>query len=508
MPVYGEFKYGEGKYGASALDRVRLALKVDWDGDGTYDHDNLARYLESLSITRGRPYFIRRDGTGFEKLNVGKLRGTLTNTDGRFNVENTASPYYPYIPVGKLMQVAARTAGSFRGAIFTGTIEDIVPDSRTASKASISCEDGVRFLDQTASVSVQSAVRVDEIIPMALGAVNWPAQWGSHLDVGAEVKPYWWMDRENVLNALHDVIGSELGALWLGGDGTFKFRSRYSAAPSVVASLTTEDFALGSIETPRPWEVVRNSLRVNVYPPILQTAIEVWRWQETPVQIAAGESRTVWANFAYNGVSVPIDNFITPAATTDYLANSNSDGSGTNLTANITVTVLAVFSGSAKLRLTNSGGSAAWITLMRTRADAITVPDDTFVEGEDAISISRYQRRTFELTSRWFQNSEAAQGLTDFMVSFLASPRLYVRGMITNNLDLQFGIDLGDAVDLYIPEKGINGTYRLAWVDHKSRDRNLRVFNTTMLFEPFFDLSGNYWQFDSAQVGISTIYAP
>jgi hypothetical protein len=506
MPVYGDFKYGQEKYGPSALDRLRLALQMDWDGDGIYDHDNLALSLESLSITRGRPYFIRKDGSGFEKLDVGKLRGTLTNTDGRFNVENEASTYYPYIPVGKLMKLMASTPGSVRTSVFTGTVEDIVPDSRTASKASISCEDGVRFLDQTASVSVRSGVRVDQIIPLALEAVNWPAQWSSHVDIGAEVKPYWWMDRENVLNALHDVVGSELGGLWLGNDGSLKFRSRY-ASPSVVASLTTNDFVLGSIETPRPWEVVRNSLRVNVYPPLLQTAVEVWRWQET-VQLNAGESRTVWANFAYAGVSVPINNFIPPVATTDYLANANSDGSGTNRTANITVTVLSVFSGSAKLRLTNTGATSAWITLMRTRADAITVPDETFVDAEDSSSIQRYQRRTFELTSRWFQDSEVAQSLTDFMVSFLASPRLFVRGVIANNLDLQFGIDLGDAVDLYIPEKGINGTYRLAWLDHKSRDRNLRVFDTTLLFEPFFDLSGNYWQFDSAQVGISTIFAP
>lgn len=507
MPIYNEFKYGEGRYGATTIDRARLALRVDWDGDWAYDHDNIALFLESLSITRGRPYFIRKDGRGFEKLSVGKLRGVLDNSDKRFNSENVSSPYYPYIPVGKPMHLMISTPTGLRTFVFAGLIEDIVPDSRLASKASISCEDGVRFLDQAANVSVQSAVRADEVIPLALSAVNWPALWGSDLNIGAEVKPYWWMDQENVLNALHDLASSELGTLWIGNNGALKFRSRYTTTP-VAASIETNDFVLGSIETPRPWEMVRNSLRVNVYPPVLETAVEVWRWQETPVQIAAGESRTVWANFKYNNESVPVSNLIAPVATTDYLANSSSDGSGTNLTANITVTVLDTFSGSAKLRLTNSGGSAAWITLMRTRADAITVPDDTFVEGEDAISISRYQRRTFELTSRWFQNSEAAQGLTDFMVSFLASPRLYVRGTIADNPNLQFGLDLGDAVELTIPESNIYGVYRVAWIEHKNRNRSISDFNTTMLFEPFFDLSGNYWQFDSAQVGISTIYAP
>lgn len=254
--------------------------------------------------------------------------------------------------------------------------------------------------------------------------------------------------------------------------------------------------------------MVRNSLRVNVYPPVLQTAVEVWKWQETPVQLAAGESRTVWANFSYNNESVPVETLITPAAGTDYTANSASDGSGANLTANITVTVLSVFSGSAKLQLTNTGGSSAWITLMRTRADAITIPNETFVEAEDTTSISRYQRRTFELTSRFFQSSEAAQTLTDFMVSFLASPRMYVRGTISDNPSLQFGLDLGDAVELSIPEIGVYGVYRVAWIDHKNRNRSVSDFNTTFLFEPFFDLSGNYWKFDLAQVGISTIYAP
>ena len=506
MALYGSFAYSEELYGASTLDRPLFGLLADWDGDGTYDHGNMAEYLESLSITRGRQYFIRRDGKGFQKLDVGKLDGIFTNLDARWNVEDPASPYYPYIPPGKRMTLIVRTPSGLRVPLFTGTIQDIVPDSALAGRATISCEDGIRFLDQTASLDVMASVRVDEIVPSILAEINWPSAWGYDIDIGAEIKRYWWMDRENALNALHNLVTSELSALWLGGDGKLKVRSRYTAATE-VASLSTSDFVLGSIETPRPWEMVRNSLRTNVYPPVLVTAVEVWRWGET-VQIDAGDSLDVWASFTYNDVSVAVQNFVTPVATTDYLANSASDGSGTNLTSNISVSVGALFSGSAKLTIANSGASAAWITLLRTRADAITVPAETFVEFEDATSIERYQRRTFELTSRWFQDSDAAQSITDYLGMFLSAPKPYVRGVIVNDLDTQFGIDLGDMVYLSIPEKGIDGNYRLAWVNHKSTNRNLSVFRSTMLFEPYPNLSGDYWTIGTSRFGIETVFAP
>ncbi|MBI5964943.1 MAG: hypothetical protein HY863_15800 [Chloroflexi bacterium] len=505
MPIYGEFKYGKQKYGATVLDSPRFALEIDWDNNGLFDGSNEARYLHALTVTRGRPYYIKKDGTGFERLNVGKLTGIFNNEDGRFNVENISSPYYPYIPIGKEMRLRVRTPSDQRLAVFAGIVDDLVPDSQLAGKASISADDGVRLLKQESSVAVQTNIRTDEAIPLMLEKIGWPSRWGSDLDIGADVRNYWWLDRGSVLEAIHDLADSELGAVWMGADGKLKFRSRYTSVP-VVASLTEADFLLGTIETPRPWEMVRNALRVNVYPTVLETAVEVWKWQEIPF-IAAGASRTVFASFTYNGGNVPVESLVAPVATTDYTANSASDGSGTNLTANFSVTVLDQFSGTAKLSIANNGGTGGYPTLTRLRANAITVPNQTFVEAQDNNSILRYQRRTFEMAIRWFQSSAVAQGLTDFMVSFLSTPRLFVKAIIRGNPDLQFGIDLGEAVDLYLPDKGIDGVYRLAWLQHKNIDRGLRVFDTTMLFEPFPDLSGSYWQFP-AEVGVTTIFAP
>lgn len=505
MPTYGSITYGFEKYGI-ALSRPYFILDVDWNGDGAYEADNIGLRLHSLSVTRGRPYFIRKDGRGFERLGVGRLSGMLMNIDGRFNVESIDSPYYPYIPAGKTARLRVRTPSNHLWNVFAGTLDDIVPDSQAASEAAITADDGVRLLQQTVSVELQKGVRADEAIPLILEKVGWPDAWAIDLDIGATAHDFWWLDGNSAQEAIHDLVDSELGAVWLGGNGTLKFRSRYTAIPT-VASLTTDDFAEGSIETPRPWEMVRNHLHVNVYPPVMENAVEVWRWQEKPY-FSPGAERTVWAAFSYNSQSVPVDNAITPVAGIDYEFNTNDDGGGTDLTDDFSVVVEAVFAGSAKLLITNNGSAGGHPVLVRMRADAVTVPNETFVEVQDAASIARYQRRTFELALRWFQDSAVAQALSDYMTAFLAYPRLYVRGVIQNNMDLQFGIELGEAVDIYIPEKNIDGVYRLAWINHKSTDRAMLQFDTTMLFEPFPDLSGNYWRFDEAQVGISTIYAP
>lgn len=506
MPIYNTFKYDEGIYDDVNLDAPLFALEVDWNGDGVFDGSNEAPYLHALTTTRGRPYYIKKDGTGFERLNVGKLAGVFDNEDSRFNVENVSSPYYPYIPVGKETRLRVRTPSGLFFPLFAGTVDDLNPDSKLAGTAAFSAEDGVRFLKQEASIPVQPSIRADQVIPLLLEKVGWLARWGSDLDIGADVRNFWWLDRGDVFSAMNDLVESELGTLWLRADGQLRFRSRYTSVP-IIASLTQNNFLLGSIETPRPWEVVRNDMRVNVYPPVLQSAVEVWRWQEIPF-MAAGASRTVFTPFTYGGVTVPADTVIDPVATTDYTANTASNGSGTNLTANFSVTKVATFSGTAKLLVKNNGGVGGYPTLVRLRANAITVPNETFVTAQDATSIARYQRRTFELASRWFQSSDKAQTITDFMTSFLSSPRLFVKATIRDNPDVQFKLDLGDAVELDIPDKGISGVYRVAWAQHKNIDRALRKFDSTFLFEPFPDLSGSYWQFDSAQVGTTTIYAP
>jgi hypothetical protein len=255
---------------------------------------------------------------------------------------------------------------------------------------------------------------------------------------------------------------------------------------------------LQGIDVAQPWEVVRNTVRVWVYPRVLVSATEIWRYREIP-SIAAGGSLEIWADFTYNSKSVPAKTVTTPVATTDYTAHSQSDGLGTNLTANISITITD-FSQSAKLVITNNGGTTAYLTLMKLRGDVIDLPNATYQEAVSGAAINQ----TFELDLPWIQSTMVAVGFADYLLLYL-SGRAFLRVRLTDQPETQFSVDLNSLVDIDIPDLGIYGTFRVAWLKHSWRDRSGMVVDTEWLLEPFISLSGMYWTFP-ATIGTTTIY--
>jgi hypothetical protein len=496
MPRYGTVLLGSALYGAEAPDRLAWGLDIDWDNDGSFSGDNDAWKLLALTVERGRQYYIRADGKGFETQETGKLEGIWENSDGRYDPYNTTSPMYPNILPGRLFRLRVRTPSGNLYPVMAGMISDIQPNSRGARQARVSGEDGVRFLRQSVSMEVNQNYRTDQAIADILNSIGWPLAWGSDLDIGVDVRPYWWADKRSAYMEIYDLVNSELGQFFLAADGKATFRNR-NAAETIAASLTGTNFLQG-IDVAQPWEVVRNTVRVWVYPRVLVSATEIWRYREIP-SIAAGGSLEIWADFTYNSKSVPAKTVTTPVATTDYTANSQSDGLGTNLTANISITITD-FSQSAKLVITNNGGTTAYLTLMKLRGDVIDLPNATYQEAVSGAAINQ----TFELDLPWIQSTMVAVGFADYLLLYL-SGRAFLRVRLTDQPETQFSVDLNSLVDIDIPDLGIYGTFRVAWLKHSWRDRSGMVVDTEWLLEPFISLSGMYWTFP-ATIGTTTIY--
>ena len=493
----GTVPYGSALYGALAPDELAWGLDIDWDNDGAWSGENDAWKLSALSVERGRRYYIRADGKGFETQDTGKLDGIWENDDGRYDPYNTGSPLYPNILPGRLFRLRVRTPAGNLYNVMAGMISDIRPDSGGSKQARVMGEDGVRFLRQSVSQAVQVNYRTDQAITAMLGAIGWPAAWGSDLDVGVDVRPYWWVDKRSAYMEIYDLVNSELGQFYLAADGKATFTNR-NAAESIAATLDGTNFLQG-IEVAQPWEVVRNTVRVWVYPRVLVSATEIWRYQEIP-SIGAGASLEVWADFKYDNESVPAKTVTTPVATTDYLANSQSDGGGTNLTADISIAITK-FSKSAKLVITNNGGTTAYLTLMKLRGDVIHSPNATY---QEAAASATAVNQTFELDLPWIQSTTVAVGFADYLLVYM-SGRAFLRVRMTNQPETQFTVDLNALVDVDIPDLGIYGTYRMAWLRHTWLSRTGHHVETEWLLEPFISLSGTYWVFP-ATVGTTTIY--
>jgi hypothetical protein len=174
----------------------------------------------------------------------------------------------------------------------------------------------------------------------------------------------------------------------------------------------------------------------------------------------------------------------------DYIANTESDSSGVDVTADLTVTA-APFSGAAKLSVENTGSLAGYLILNRLRGDALTTRGETS-EFNDSTSQGRYQIRSLDLSYEWIQNINAARAIARHLKNTLAYPRKIISFEMKDYPDKQFAMDLGKQIDVSFASKGIYGTYRIYYLEHQWIDMAGLVTRSIFYAEPVESLD-NYW---------------
>jgi hypothetical protein len=303
------------------------------------------------------------------------------------------------------------------------------------------------------------------------------------MDSGVDAWPYFWVDARSPAQVIHELAHNELGTVSMAANGDLRFRSRNYPVTELL-TLTSDDILSGGVRRLTPAEAIRNLVQVKTSPRSEQSTQEVWRLPGA-LQISAGETiDDIWASFSYNSVSVPARNPITPVATTDYLANSASDGSGTNLTANVTIS-MNPFATQAQLSATNNGATTAWIWFLRVRGNPLAKTTTATFKYTDAVSVAQFGPRPFTL--EFEQGVNVAMAYRDLLGIYLAQARNYLVIDLIPNWDVQFALDLGSIIRLQIT--GINQLFRVIRISHKFEDQAGIVVNTQIYLEPFVNLA-------------------
>jgi hypothetical protein len=500
MAEYGTVKYGAAKYGAygtSGADTLLWAIEIDWDGNGLFSGYNEAQHCTAFSSQRGRNFFVRQDGKGFEHYRTGNAYLTLVNRDGRFDPFNASSPLYPDVEPGKYIKIWVRDGATGNNYdVIAGRVESIEPFRKNDIEyVRISLTDGWRWLlDHNASIALQTDTRTDTAIGLILDAVDWPTIWGRALGQGDDIIPYWWEDQRSAATAINDLVDSENGRFYPAADGTATFEGRNQTNTSVVT--ITQDEMGREISVLQPWEVVRNVVEVVAHPRISQDGAEIWRLQDT-TRVGAGESLALFADFVYENRKVAGTNLVTPVDTTDYTMNAAADGSGADLTANFTVAITSTFSQTAKLTITNTGGSDGYITLLRLRGDAIDNPDNVILKTDGS---NGAQPRIFTLDSKHQQDVNQAVSYSQYLEDYLSNVRRFPAIRLENRVAEQFTPDLTDRVTLTAATISLNDDYRVGMIEHNWLSENGQAVETRMRFEPFIGV-GALWDVAEWDVG-------
>jgi|TARA_R110000824_G_scaffold132891_1_gene295457 hypothetical protein len=287
---------------------------------------------------------------------------------------------------------------------FSGTLIDISPEAGQYGHQSVTCK-AVDWMDDAVrakvrNVSIQSDKRADELIgTMVTSAVSKQpnaTSYSTGQSTFATAFDNLQDAQTSVYQALADATISELGFLYIIGDtvqgGTLRFEDRH-ARPKKGAASATFNNTMGSLSVTRTRGMLINRVYVVVHPRTTDGSAtvlyELTTTNENPL-IPAGESILINCPFkepTINAYRVAAESLVTPVSGTDWVANAAADGSGTNLTSSVTVSIENSAANSAELKLVNAHAtSTAYVTTLQLRGTAVRDVTETVLSASDTPS--------------------------------------------------------------------------------------------------------------------------
>ena len=137
------------------------------------------------------------------------------------------------------------------------------------------------------------------------------------------------------------------------------------------------------------------------------TLTVLWTLQETP-SLNVGESRTFSAEYPQLDTppeNIGVDAWTTLVANTDYTANTQADGLGTDRTADVGVTVDKAATTMDITPVNSDATHTIFITLLQARGTPVTAIDPVTIEVRNQASIDDFGPREYLLPAPFLQDS-------------------------------------------------------------------------------------------------------
>lgn len=366
----------------------------------------------------------------------------LKNWDAGARRDGWYSPNHANVRAGWAYGIPIRVVVAYLGTDYvrwTGKLRAIDPVPGLYRERRVRClaldcmtdlaENDVREItpqvDQTENDLVQSVI---DAMPTAAQPV------AVDYDDSLDTYPYALDDASSgtkALTLIARVLNSARAFGYPLADGTFKVSNR-QARPVAESSYTFTDAVLDSVSVPSDLGIAFNRVRTTTHPRTVDAAATTVLFAMTARQaVTAGASITVWGDYTAADNSLKLIGGtaqVTPiVATTDYTATSAADGSGSSLTANISV-VTTAFAAAVKFVITNNGGSTAYV-LCQIRGKGIY---DNAPISFEATSAQDYGDRLLDVDLPYQDDGSVAQALADFLVAQYAEPSDQVFGFAFN----------------------------------------------------------------------------
>lgn len=310
-------------------------------------------------------------------------------------------------------------------------------------------------------------------------------------DVGLQNIPVAWWSGNTVLYEIKTAAEAEGARFYADENGDFHFENRQFYNTHDEYKLTRWSFDFNNLTdfeyTGRDSDII-NSVVIRMKPrKVVSSAEEIWVYPFT-TQIPAGETKEIWAPFT-DPVPATTSGIITPVATTDYTANDAEDGSGTDKTSNLSISVTR-FVKAAKLELTNTDSNPIYVTFLRLRGTPAKEQNEVEIRLSDTDSISKYNvspEGGYLVENKYLVDESYARIIAQQIIDWYKNPvkKIELKGRAVPQLQI------GDLISVYnnaVQSYYIMRVIRLKYYKNKSGfnmsilSREIGAFETLSYF--------------------------
>jgi hypothetical protein len=449
--------------------RVEPVIEIMWDGINWTDESTYCLSAQGNEQSSG----VKGEGI------ASTLDVELDNTSDRFTTDNTESALYGYIKPRVPIKVSVIIG--FQFTMFTGYIKNIRPDTKSKI-CSLECYDNqVLIYNKEANGIVYEDNRSDELLTILAGLAGLTSEQ-YEFDVGLHVVNFGYFEERNVWPVMGEIASAERGRIFFSREGILTFWNRDKLHnQSVISTLSQNDWIIDLNYSISEHEI-KNNITVQAKPRASSGVQVVWSngdaeyldpYSSTLVMIPANGSQSAWLE-----MENPCTTFIQPIPDTDYTANSAQDGSGDDLTDDISITDFIEYGNAVYLNVVNTGSVDAYLTEFSVRGNPAEVLKYIQVVVKDDTSISLYGRQEETIENNFIQDESSA--------SEIAYEELWRRQDAVNN----FKIDIignptllcGDVVSV----EYITGSYKNFMIDKLDWSLDSGGFKETLtLIDPY-----------------------
>jgi hypothetical protein len=512
------------------------SVLVDWnnDGDFTDSGDDISSDVIDLQWTRGRDYASQLEGKSIS----GKLTATLVNTDGKYSPSNASSALTGNILPGRTVKVQAGNSTfpatfpvAFNdGVRWQGKLDRILPTPSSVGikTCKLTAFGILGYLNQfSPDVATQTSRRTDQAIGDVLDAAGLTSAGDRSLDTGKTTISRFWTSNKSTIKALRLIEEAEAGFIKESKSAQVVFENRTHRLTETTSTTSQATFSDASgashtfqtIHQEDPLSTIINHVEAEARTYDTASVANLWTHPETgsaSPTLAPGEAKTfeaMYPNPDSDNKAMEVNAWTSPAATTDYLANTASDGSGTNKTSDISVSQAKTGEKMA-ITLTNSAtGSDVFLTKIQARGTAVSTKNPCMVRAIDSTSKTAYGERKFKASTKWIPTTSEAQDWCDYYLSIFASPvevlTMGINASDSANVGQVLSRDISDRITVVANNDanlGINSDFFIETESHKVTNGG-SVHNVTWKLSPASGGYSQFWVLGTGVLGTSTVPA-